>query len=100
MIKTARTCLRDFELDDASDVLRLFSDPRAMAFAPMLPTTELSAAEDFIRWHKENYRLHGFSAQVVVAADTDEFIGQAGLIPHDRGVEIFYALLPQPRPAK
>lgn len=95
VITTARTYLREFIPSDAVNVLSIFSDPRCMAFAPMSPTSDPSVADGFIRWHLDNYRCHGFSAWAVIHKGTEVFIGQAGLLPHQVGLEVFYSLLPQ-----
>lgn len=65
-----------------------------MAYAPMAATTDRSAAENLIAWHRRNYTTHGFSAWAVILKEGEEFAGQAGLLPREHDVELFFSFLP------
>jgi [ribosomal protein S5]-alanine N-acetyltransferase len=88
---TERTLVRRLEQSDAASVLQVFSDPRAMAFAPMEVTEDLAAASQFIAWQQECEASHGFSAWAVVLRNSGEYVGHAGFVPHPVGVELIYA---------
>jgi RimJ/RimL family protein N-acetyltransferase len=93
VIETERTELRPLTPADADRVLRIFSDPEAMRFSPAGTTQDRAAAEGLIRWNLENYRLHGIGGWAVIARNTGEFLGLAGLIPHETGLEVFYSFV-------
>ena len=95
ILETQRTYLREFTGADASDLLRILSDGRAMQFAPIAPTNDLAVAQGFIASHIRNYAQHGFGAWAVILKDGDQFVGQAGLLPQESGVELFYSLVPE-----
>ena len=95
IIDTPRTCLREFEADDSIHLARILADPRAMAYAPMAATNDRSEAGRLIAWHRRNYVTRGFSAWAVVLKDGDAFAGQAGLLPHEHDVELFFSFLPE-----
>lgn len=93
VIETERLTLRPLESSDANLVMRIFSDPAAMAFAPIPVTTDIAAANRFIRWQLENYEKHGAGARAVIQKSDELFIGLAGLIPQEIGVEVYYAIV-------
>jgi RimJ/RimL family protein N-acetyltransferase len=94
-IDTARCSLREFAPEDADSLLKIFGNADAMRFSPMPMTQDRAAAIAVITWHAENYRQFGFSAWAVIEKETRAFIGQAGLLPHDIGVELFYSITPE-----
>lgn len=94
VIDTPRLYLREYEADDAGRLAKILADPRAMAYAPMAVTADRSAAEELIAWHRRNYLEHGFGAWAAIAKDGNAFAGQAGLLPHERDVELFYSFHP------
>jgi len=93
--ETERMVLRELNLQDAASVVRIFSDPRSMEFAPMAVTSEISIAQDFIGWHRRNYKDFGYGSWAVILKDSQQFVGQAGLVPHHAGVEVFYSFIPE-----
>jgi RimJ/RimL family protein N-acetyltransferase len=95
IIETPRTYLREFVSADAGHLASILSDPRAMAYAPMMATAEISVALGFIEAHRKNYATHGYSAWAVILKDVEVFAGQAGLLPHKSEVELFFSFLPE-----
>ncbi len=93
ILETERTFLRQLTLEDTESVFRIFSDPETMRYSPAETTQDREAVEGFIRWNIENYRERGFGAWAVIAKSNEEFIGQAGLIPHEMSVEVFYSFI-------
>jgi RimJ/RimL family protein N-acetyltransferase len=77
---------------DVENVMRIFSDPKAMRFAPVPVTEDRSMAKRFIEWSQRNYGDHGCGAYAVIGREGERYIGHAGLIPHEIGLEVFYAL--------
>jgi ribosomal-protein-alanine N-acetyltransferase len=94
ILETVRTRLREFIDADADGIMRTFSDPAAMAFAPIPATQDRSVAEAAIAWHRQNYREHGHSAWAIVDRESGAFVGMAGLLPQETGIEIFFSLVP------
>jgi ribosomal-protein-alanine N-acetyltransferase len=95
IFETPRTYLREYVLEDADCLTRILSNARAMAYAPMAPTSDVSVARRLIAWHRKNYASRGFSTWAVVLKNGDEFAGQAGLLPHEHDVELFFSFLPE-----
>lgn len=89
---TKRVRLRDFAGSDADDLMRIFSDDAAMTFAPMAMTRDRAVAVSAIEWHQENYRRLGYSAWAMIGSE-GEFIGLAGLLPHEIGTELFCSIV-------
>ena len=48
VLETTRTRLRQLQPSDTDNVLKIFSDARAMAFAPRQATDDPAVARDFI----------------------------------------------------
>ena len=94
ILETPRTYVREYVAGDAGFLVGILSDVRAMNYAPMAPTNDVSIAATFIEWHRQNYITRGFSAWAVILKDGDAFIGQSGLLKHDHGVELFFSFLP------
>jgi [ribosomal protein S5]-alanine N-acetyltransferase len=92
ILETERMLVRKLEPSDAASVLQVFSDARAMAYAPMEVTHELAVAAQFIAWQQQSQATHGFSAWAVVLKRSGEYVGHAGFVPHQVGAELFYAL--------
>jgi RimJ/RimL family protein N-acetyltransferase len=95
IIETSRTYIREFVSADAGCLASILSDVRAMTYAPMAATADISVASAFIEWHRKNYATHGYSAWAVILKDGDVFAGQAGLLPHESDVELFFSFLPE-----
>lgn len=93
VISTDRADLRELGAGDVEGVMQIFSDPEAMRYAPIAPTVDRAAAERFIEWNQQNYRGHGCGAYAVIERASGRYIGHAGIIPHEIGAEVFYALV-------
>ena len=95
ILETPRTYLREYASEDAALLSKVLSDARSMEYAPMEPTSDVSVAKGLIEGHKKNYAAHGFSAWAVILKEGAVFAGQAGLLKHEREVELFYSYLPE-----
>lgn len=95
ILETPRTYVREFVSEDSGCLAKILADARAMAYAPMAPTTDESVAVGFIERHRRNYALHGMSAWAVILKEGDVFVGQSGLLRHERDVELFFSFLPE-----
>lgn len=95
ILDTPRTYLREYVVEDAGHLAKILSDTRAMAYAPMAPTSDVAVAKGLIDWHRRNYAARGFSAWAVILKEGDYFVGQAGLLKHERDVELFFSFQPE-----
>jgi RimJ/RimL family protein N-acetyltransferase len=93
--QSERLRLRPMTMSDASDLLKIFSDPEAMRYYP--GTKNRHQTEDWIEWNLESYARYGFGLWVAEFKQTGEFAGQCGLVAQDiegvTEVEIGYLFL-------
>jgi RimJ/RimL family protein N-acetyltransferase len=94
ILATERTYLRRFTADDGDSLMGILGDAEAMAFSPMPLAADRSVAASLIARHLESYERHGIGAWAVILKASGRFIGQAGLIPHEMGTELFYSIVP------
>jgi ribosomal-protein-alanine N-acetyltransferase len=93
IIETERTYLRQLMLTDIDNVMDIFSDPEAMKYSPTETPQSRTDAEEFINWNIESYHKNGLGAWAVIAKSTERYIGQAGLILQEPGLEVFYSFI-------
>ncbi len=95
MFSTERLHLRDLTLDDVDNLAGIFLDPVAMKFYPSLKDRDQTVG--WIEWNRRNYERYGHGLWAAHLQETDEFVGQCGLICQEvegeREVEIAYLLL-------
>jgi RimJ/RimL family protein N-acetyltransferase len=96
-IVTPRLTLRELDLEDAGNLLGIFSDPEAMRYYPA--TKSLEETRVWIRSNKERYQRYGFGIWGAYAREDDRFLGQCGLLVQDvdqkTELEIGYMFLRQ-----
>src|SRR5580658_7777361 len=92
-IETERTYLRQLTLDDVDNVLQIFLDIEAMKYSPAETTQDRADAEGFIKWNIQNYQQNGLGAWAVIDRSTEKYLGQAGLILQEPGLEVFYSFV-------
>ena len=91
-IETDRLILRELDLDDATDLSRILSDPETMQYYPRPYTFEETMG--WIKRSRQSYRENGFGLWAQVLKSESLFIGQCGIlltnIDGDRIPEIGY----------
>ncbi len=78
VLETSRLVLRAFTPSDVDDLLGIFSDPEAMRYYPA--TKGRYETAEWINRNLESYTDHGFGMWAAISKDTNEFVGQCGLI--------------------
>lgn len=78
ILETERLYLRHFEADDAAALHEIFSDAETMRFYPAPFTIEQT--HTWISRNQNRYKADGFGLWAVCLKDTDEVIGDCGLI--------------------
>ena len=78
MIETPRLILREYTLEDIPFLFRIQSDPVTMQFWPR-PFTE-SDTENWMRRAIASYAANGFGRWAVILKDSQQQIGDAGLM--------------------
>ena len=95
VLETGRMTLRQMNMDDADNLLGIFSDPEAMRFYPS--TKDEAETKGWIEWNLVSYQKHGFGLWVATLKHTHEFAGQCGLVMQEvegqQEVEIGYLFL-------
>jgi RimJ/RimL family protein N-acetyltransferase len=97
MIETRRLILRHFEPDDEADLHRILSDPTTMSFWPAPFSRE--ASRDWLNRNIARYSEHGLGRLAVILKETNELIGDCGIVQseidgqpeNDLGYIIFHA---------
>lgn len=77
-LQTARLTLRPYQQDDVDRLLPILSDPTTMEFWPQ-PLTH----EDVVKWidrSLQSYDQYGFGRYAVTLENSDELIGDVGLL--------------------
>jgi len=95
ILTTDRLTLRPFTLDDAPDLLAVFSDPAVMHYWSSEPWTSVRDAEVMIEQALANYREQSEVRFGIELAATGRLIGALNLhrfFPKNRRCEIGYAL--------
>lgn len=90
-LTTERLTLREMVAEDATDLLRVFGDPRVMAAFGVPPFDERQMAS-WVERNLAHQREHGFGLFSVVLNETGELIGDCGLEVMDIGAELGYDL--------
>ena len=78
-LETERLLLRDMAFSDMDELLHVFGDAENMRFYPKLFDRE--RMQEWIEWNLRNYDQYGFGLWAVVLKQTNEVIGDCGLVP-------------------
>ena len=78
VLETDRLVLRQLTLADADNLLAIFSDAEAMQFYPAVKNREETLV--WIGRNLESYGERGFGLWAVFLKDSNEFVGQCGLM--------------------
>ncbi|MEH7360006.1 GNAT family N-acetyltransferase [Priestia aryabhattai] len=81
VLETERMLLRLMREEDSDNLLQIFSDSEAMRYYPS--TKDLEETRSWIRWTRKNYKEHGIGLWIAELRETNEFVGQCGLIPQE-----------------
>ena len=73
-----RLALQELTLDDVDNLPLIFSDPIAMRYYPSTKSCEQTV--EWIRWNLTNYRKHGCGLWGLIGRDTQECIGECGIV--------------------
>lgn len=96
VITTNRLILREYNDSDAANLLKIFSDPVAMAYFP--GTKDIDACQEWIDWNRASYTENGFGLYSIENKETGQFLGYCGFILQKDvdgidEIEIGYALV-------
>jgi [ribosomal protein S5]-alanine N-acetyltransferase len=78
IIETKRLYLRRLGMQDIGNLLRIFSDPQAMQYYHS--TLDREGVENWIQRNNSRYQDDGFGFFACILKDTNEFVGECGLI--------------------
>lgn len=78
-MKTQRLILREMRPTDVESLHRLFSDPLLMRFWPVFTQAETEA---WVAGEMRHYAQDGFGLWAITFKDSDEAIGDCGLVRH------------------
>ncbi|MFE8701623.1 GNAT family N-acetyltransferase [Cytobacillus sp. FJAT-54145] len=79
VFETDRLKLRQMNVDDKENLMRIFADPIAMEYYPSTYSEE--KADQWIQWNLNNYKEHGCGLWICELKDSGIFVGQCGIVP-------------------
>ncbi|MEO1583274.1 MAG: GNAT family N-acetyltransferase [Planctomycetota bacterium] len=82
-IRTDRLILREPRMGDAEPLMAIFGDPEAMRYITQGRTRSLEQVRESMQKRIDCLDAHGFTLWTVVLADTNQVIGDCGIIPID-----------------
>lgn len=77
IIETERLYLRELEIEDKKELMKVLSDPESMEFYPH-PFSE-DEVEKWIQWNIENYKKYKHGLWAVILKDAEVFLGDCGI---------------------
>lgn len=86
IIETERLYLRELQIDDKPELMKVLSNPQSMQFYPH-PFSE-EEVEKWIHWNIENYRTYKHGLWAVILKDGDVFLGDCGITMQNISDEI------------
>ena len=88
-LETARIVIRSIQPGDGDAWVSMLSDPRVRRFLPPFPEVTLESFDDVIARRRKREHELGYTIWAVALKQTDEMIGQCGLLPAEgKGPEI------------
>ncbi|WP_372508770.1 GNAT family N-acetyltransferase [Pseudalkalibacillus decolorationis] len=79
MLETDRLHLRSLTMSDVCHLMKIFSDPVAMAYYPSTKTE--TEAKQWIEWNLQNYQAFNVGLWAVELKKDQTFVGQCGIVP-------------------
>lgn len=86
IIETERLYMRELQIDDKKDLMKVLSNPESMKFYPN-PFSE-KQVERWIQWNIENYKKYKHGLWAVILKEDEVFIGDCGITMQNIGDEI------------
>jgi len=80
-LETARIVIRSIQPGDGDAWVSMLSDPRVRRFLPPFPEVTLESFDDVIERRRKREHELGYTIWAVALKQTDEMIGQCGLLP-------------------
>jgi [ribosomal protein S5]-alanine N-acetyltransferase len=88
-LETARLVIRSIEPGDGEAWVAMLTDPEVRRFLPPFPEVTAKSFDDVIERRRKMERERGYAIWTVALKQTDEMIGQCGLLPAEgKGPEI------------
>ncbi|RAL22686.1 GNAT family N-acetyltransferase [Thermoflavimicrobium daqui] len=81
ILRTERLNLRKMNPNDVTNLMEIFSDPKAMKYYPSTKNVEQTI--EWIEWTMNNYTQYGVGLWIVEDKETGEFLGQCGIVPQE-----------------
>lgn len=78
VLETKRLILRQYEDEDIIPLHCIFSDPETMKFYPS--PFSIQQTQDWVKRNQDRYRNDGYGLWAVCLKETNEFIGDCGLV--------------------
>jgi len=78
VLETQRLILRQYEDEDITPLHHIFSDPETMRFYPA--PFSIEQTQDWIKRNQDRYRNDGYGLWAVCLKETNELIGDCGLV--------------------
>ncbi|UZQ49976.1 GNAT family N-acetyltransferase [Clostridium kluyveri] len=85
IIETERLYLRELQIDDTKELMKVLSDPESMQYS-LDPFSE-EKVEEWIQWNIENYKKYKHGLWAVILKEGDVFIGDCGITMQNIGDE-------------
>jgi RimJ/RimL family protein N-acetyltransferase len=85
IIETERLYLRELQIDDKMELMKVLSNPESMEYYPNPFSGE--EVEKWIQWNIENYKKYQHGLWAVILKEGGEFIGDCGITIQNIGGE-------------
>jgi Acetyltransferases, including N-acetylases of ribosomal proteins len=85
IIETERLYLRELQIDDKKDLMKVLSNPESMEFYSN-PFSE-EEVEEWIQWNIDNYKKYKHGLWATILKDDEVFIGDCGITMQNIGDE-------------
>lgn len=85
IIETERLYLRELQIDDKKDLMKVLSNPESMEFYSN-PFSE-EEVERWIQWNIDNYKKYKHGLWAIILKDHEVFIGDCGITLQNIGDE-------------
>lgn len=97
IIETERLLLREMVVEDAQDMLRLYSNPEVQKYTGENVITSKDEIHKKIKEKQSDYKNHGYGRWVTILKKENLFVGWAGLayLPEFDEIDIGYRFLPE-----
>jgi RimJ/RimL family protein N-acetyltransferase len=94
MIETDRLIIRPFKIDDAYEAQKWFHDVDVMRWIPNGPDKSFTQTKNRIQKYIDHYLIYGFSKFIIIDKNSNQPIGDAGLMKLDgtEFIELGYRL--------